>query len=302
MKNTVLLPDFTGVANTGTAVCDLTAEVGGMVLESIQVQLGGTFTRANIIGWRLKADGKVLRQSTGADTNTLYAYYNRGANLATEMMIDFMAPWAKTPDLFAVGALDLAYGLSKINRVTLEVDISGATNPTLKAWAEVSESVDLPSERPWRWVSLRENRAQIALTAAGETNIASMIPNFLPQEGGSVYRSISMFAANITDIRVRKDGRDVFKAPVLRAQAYQKRGDRAPQATHVVFDPMLPGILNGQVFDTTKYSAADVEIAKATGRTLPGAGTCKNADFFVTLSGAETFWVQTQELIRLEDH
>lgn len=212
MKNRLPMPDFVGVAATGTAVVDLTSEVAGKVLESLLLLLGGgAFTRANILGWRLKGDGKVLRQSTGPDTNTILAYYNKGANLATEMLIDFMAPWADSPDLKCVGAWDLAYQLSTVNRVTLEVDISGATTPTLKAWAELSPSEDIPSERPYRWVMLRENRSQIALTAAGEINISSYIPNFMPVEGGSVFRALHFFSANMTDIRVRQDGQDIFQ-------------------------------------------------------------------------------------------
>lgn len=303
MKFRLPMPDFQGVAATGTAVVDLTSEVAGKVLESLLLILGGgAFTRAMITGWRLKGDGKTLRQSTGADANTITAYYNRGGNAATELMIDFMAPWGDDPALKCVGALDLAYQLSTINRVTLEVDIAGATTPTLKAWAELSPSEDIPSERPFRWVSLRENRAQIALTAAGETNISSYIPNWLPVEGGSVFRALHFFSANMTDIRVRKDGIDVFKEPVARMQAWQKRAGRSIQANHVAFDPMTDNVIRDRVFDTTRYTQADIDIAKATGRTLPGAGACKNADFFVTMSGAETFWVQTQELIRVEDH
>ncbi len=303
MKYTKLMPDFTGVAATGTAVCDLTAEVAGKVLESILLILsGGAFTRAHITGWRLVADGKVLRQSTGPDTNTIFAYYN-GANAATEMLIDFMAPWARTPDMFGVGALDLAYQLSRVNRLTLHVDIAGATTPGIQARAELSDSVDIPSERPYRWVSLRENRAQIPVTGAGEVNLSNYIPNFQPVEGGSMFRAIHFFSANMTHLRVRKDGFDwMDKTPVARIQALQKRAGRVPQANHVAFDPCLDGLLMGRVFDTTKYGAADVEIAKANNRTLPGAGTCKNADIFADFSGAETFWVQTQELIRLEDH
>lgn len=300
MKYTKLMPDFTGVAATGTAVIDLTAEVGGMCLESLLLILGGgAFTRANILAWRLKGDGRTMRESTGADTNTIYSYFG-GTNAATEMMIDFMAPWAYTPQAKCIAAWDLAYQLSKVNRVTLEVDISGATTPTLKAWAELSDSEDIPSERPFRFIMLREARAQIAITAAGEFNIASMIPGYLPVDGGGVFRQIHLFAANITDLRVRKDGNDWFKAPVSRLQALQKRAKRSIQANHVCFDPGLEGLM-GRVFDTTNYKAADVEVAKAMNRALPGAGVCKNADFFATFSGAETFWVQTQELAFASD-
>lgn len=299
MKYTKLMPDFVGLANTGTAVVDLTAEVAGKVLENLHLLLSGTFTRAMIIAWRLKGDGTTLRESTGADTNTIYSYFG-GTNAATEMMIDFMAPWADSPMVKCMAAWDLAYQLSKVNRVTLEVDISGATGPGLKAWAELSDSEDIPAERPFRWVLLREQRAQIALTAAGETNIAAMIPGFLPVSGGSVYRQIHLFSANTTDIRVRKDDNDWYKAPVARLQALQKRAKRVPQSNHVCFDPCLDGLM-GRVYDTTRYDQALVALKNQQGRAMPGAGNCRNADFFVTLSGAETFWVQTQELALIPD-
>lgn len=302
MKYTKLMPDFTGVAATGTAVCDLTAEVGGKCLESILLELGGgSLTRAMITGWRLLGDGKVLRQGTGTDQNTINLYYGHTSTTA-ELLLDFMAPWARTPQALCAGAWDLAYQLSRVNRVTLQVDIAGATTPTLKAYAELSDSVEIAAERPYRWVLLREERQQIAITASGDTNVSAYIPNFMPVEGGSVYRAIHFFSANVTHLRVRKNGVDWFdKTPIARLQAFQKRAGRAIQANHLAFDPCLEGMLD-RVFDTTNYSKADVDVALTQGQTLPGAGNCKSADIILTMSGAETFWVQTQELLRVTDH
>lgn len=295
MKYTKNAPDFVGVAATGTAVVDLTAVVAGKCLEAILLILGGgALTRAMITGWRLKGDGTTLRESTAVDTDTIYKFFGY-TNAATELLIDFMAPWAFSPMAKCQGAWDLARELSKVNIVTLEVDIAGATTPSLKATVELSDSEDIPAERPFRWVLLRERRAQIALTASGETNIAAMIPGFLPVGGGSVYREIHLFAANITDIRVVKNSNDWFKAPVSRLQALQKRAKRVPQSNHVCFDPGLDGLF-GRVFDTTSYDANLAKAMLAQGRMLPGGGTCENAEFNVTMSGAETFWVQTQEL------
>lgn len=283
MNRTVLLPDFQNVVATGTAICTLTQEVTGKVLEGIMLKLGGTtFTRAMITGWRLKADGRPLRTSTGADTNSIYTYYGR-ANTATEMFIDFMMPQARTPLAYASGALDCAIDTSKITNLTLEVDIAGATAPTLKGWAELSPSVDIPQERPVRWLMLREERAQIVVGASGETDIAQYIPHFLPSGGGGVYTAIHLFAANVTDIRVKRNGVEEFKYPVAVMQALQKRAGRVPQANHVVFDPMTDNMLEGRTFSTSK--AMGVE----------------KANFFVTMSGAETFWVQTQQLALLTD-
>lgn len=283
MNRNVLLPDFVNVVGTGTAICTLTPEVVGKTLESFMLKLGGTFTRANITGWRLKLDGKVTRWSTGADQNTIFTYYG-GTNTATEMMVDFMFQLGRTPNAYCAGALDLG-GVeigNKVNNVTLEVDIAGATNPTLKGWAEVSPSREMPTEKPVRWLQLREERAQIALTATGETNIAQYIPHFLPSLGGGVFTAIHLFAANITDIRVRRNGVDEFKDPIAVLQAFQKKARRVPQSNHVVLDPMTSNMLMDQALDTT-----------------PGAGV-QSADFYVTMSAPETFWVQTQQLARLD--
>lgn len=283
MNKTVLLPDFIGVANTGTAICTMTSEVVGGVLESALLKLGGTFTRANITGWRLKADGRVLRASTGADQNSIYTYYGR-TNAATEMMIDFMMPLARTPNAYCAGALDLG-GVevsNKITNLTLEVDISGATNPTLKAYAELSPSMDIPSERPVRWVMQRDERNQVTVPA-GEFDIAQFIPHFLPSMGGGTFAAIHLFSANVTDIRVRRNGIDEFKFPVAIMQAMQKRAGRVPQSNHLVFDPMTDNMLQGRAYDTT-----------------PASGTTK-ANFFVTSSAPETFWLQTQQFAQLKD-
>lgn len=292
MNQTRLLPAFQNVLASGTATCDLYPEVTGTVLESILLKLGGTaFTRAMITGWRLKANNKVIRESTGADANTIYAYFG-GTNGATELMIDFMMPKGRTPNAFVAGALDLGRGAG-IKQLTLEVDIAGATAPTLEAHAEISPSLDIPQERPIRYISLREHRSQITIGAAGEFNVAQYLPHFSPQGKGSVFRNIHLFSANCTGIRVRRQGIDEFKYSTAIMQAFQKRAGRVPQANHVCFDPVLDNMVAGRVYDTTSNLPTDP--------VRPGAGIT-NADFYVTLSGAETFWAQTQELILLDDY
>ncbi len=292
MNQTRLIPTFQNVAATGTAVCDLYPEVTGTVLESITLVLGGTtFTRSHIVAWRIKANGKVVRESTGAATDTINKF-NGFTEGSTYLLIDFMNPKFRTPNAFAVGAFDLGRD-SGIKQLTLEVDISGATAPTLTGYVEVSPSLDIPAERGIRWAFLREHRAQVTLGAAGEFDIASSIPHFTPQGGGSVYRAIHLFAANITDIRVRRQGIDEFKFSVAVMQQLQARAGRTAQSSHVCFDPCLDNMVQGRVFDTTSRLPTDP--------VRPGAGVT-SANFFVTMSGSETFWVQTQELILFNDY
>lgn len=281
---------FQNVVATGTAICDLLPTVGGNCLEGIWLQLGGTaFTKAMITGWRLKANGKTIREGTGTHTNTRNLYYGI-TNAVGVLLLDFMYRDARTPLSFGAGALDLSAN-SGVKQLTLEVDITGATAPTLVGSAELSPAGNIRGEEATRFVMLKETRAAINVPAAGEFSIS--IPHMKPEAGGSVFSAIHLFSANTTAIRVRRQGIDEVDTTVVLLKELQAAAGRVPQANHVVFDPALDNILPGRVWDTTSRSPADP--------VRPGAGVT-NAEFLVTVSAAETFWVQTEELIYLNDY
>lgn len=283
---------FEAVAANQTAILDLLPTVGGNTLEALWLKQGGTFTFAHMTGIRLKANNKTIWETTGSAQDLINNY--RDINTATGyLLLDFMEPKFRTVNAFSSGALELSRN-SGINQLTLEVDIGGATNPTLTAHAAVSPAGPLEGESPLlRFMFLRRHRAQINVPAAGEFAIA--VPHMNPSgASGSLYKRINLLASSsdITAIRVRRQGIDEFNCTVALMQELQAAAGRVPQSGHIAFDPVLDNILAGRVWDTTSRLPSDP--------VRPGAG-CTSAEFFVTAAAAVTFWVETEEFALLND-
>lgn len=286
MNQQRILQDFQGIANSGIAVCDLGPTLFGSTLESIWLELGGTsFTKSMITAIQLKANGKVIWDTTGPAVDTINSYRN-AATGASILLLDFMEPNARTVNGFQSGAMDLSLA-SGVTQLRLEVTITGATAPTLKGWAEVSPAVAVKGEEAIRFLILRRHRQQVTASSAGE--IALPVPHLDPAGGGSVFKRIHLFSANCTDIRAVREGIDEYKVKKSILQAAQTRAKRVPQANHLVFDPILDNIQNGRVWDTTS-------------KPVPYGAGVRAAQFFATFSAGETFFVETEELIHLNDY
>ena len=283
MNQTRVLQAFQNVVASGIAVVDLGPTLFGSTLEAIWLQLGGgAFTKSMITSIRLLANGKVIWDTTGSAIDTLNSYRSTATG-ASVLLLDFMEPKSRTVNGFQSGAIDLSLA-SKITQLRLEVTIAGATTPTLSGWAEVSPAVPVAGEEAIRFLMLRRHRFTVNIPAAGE--FAIPVPHMDPAGGGSVFKRIQLFSANTTNIRVVREGIDELKLPVAVLQEQQKRAGRTPQANHVVYDPIVDNIQNGRVWDTT-------------GSPPPSGAGVRSAQFFVTTSGAETFVVETEELIPL---
>ncbi len=286
MNQTRDLQAFQNVQGTGIAVCDLGPTLFGSTLECIHLTLGGgAFTQSMITGIQLKANGKVIWDTTGP-TQVLINAFKGQPNAANMLTLDFMEAKARTVNAFQAGGIDLSRD-SQITQLRLEVSISGATTPTLTASAEVSPAVPMKGEEAIRFLMLRRHRQSVNAPSAGE--FALPIPHLDPAGGGSVYRRIHLLSANCTAIRVQREGIDEYKAQKAVIQEQQKRAGRVPQANHVCYDPVLDNIAQGRVFDTTS-------------KPFPQGAGVRAAAFFGTFSAAETFVVETEELIHLGDY
>jgi hypothetical protein len=285
MNQTRPLQAFQNVVASGVAVCDLGPTLFGSTLENITLVLGGTFTKSMITSIQLKANGKVIWETTGSALDTINSYKAQ-PTAATVLMMDFMEVKARTVNGFQSGAMDLSMD-SKITQLRLEVTISGATAPTLEGFAEVSPAIAIPGEEAIRFLMLRKHRSQVNVPASGE--FALPIPHMDPAGGGSVFKRIHLFSTNCTDIRVTREGIDEYKVSKVVLQEQQKRAGRVPQTNHFVYDPILDNIQNGRVWDTTS-------------RPYPQGAGVRQAIFFGKFSGAETFWIETEELIHLNDY
>jgi hypothetical protein len=272
------LNPFTNVAAAGVAVCDLNNLLGS-TLECLNLTLGGgAFTKAMITLVQLKANGKVIWESTGSRDDSGEAYKNYAALTATILHINFMEQKARTVNAFQAGAIDLSPS-SGITSLRLEVTTSGATTPTLVGNAEVSPAVAVPGEEAIRYLIARRHMMTQVIGAAGTFSL--QVPHIDPAGGGSVYRRIFIYSANITALKAMREGVVEFDHTVTDVQAIQKKAGRSPQASLTVFDPILDGVQGGRVWDTRP------------------AAKVRSAQLYGIFSAGETITIETEELLPL---
>ena len=268
---------FNNVVNTGVANCDLNPLLG-TTLECLNLSLGGTFTKAMITLIQLKANGKVIFETTGTNLDLLENFKAYATADATKLSINFMEPKAKSINAFQAGALDLSPE-SGITNLRLEVTITGATSPTLSAIAEVSPAIDIPSERAIRFLMKRRHRVSQTIGAAGTFSL--QVPHIDPSGGGSVYQRIAVFSAQMNAFKAMRQGITEYEVTKAENEWIQKKAGRSPQTNVVVFDPILDGLQAGRVWDTR-----------------PANGV-QSAQLYGTFAAGETIAIEAEELLPL---
>lgn len=275
MNKQMVLDPFQNVVASGVCVGDLT-KLLGTVLEKITLTLGGTaFTRSMITLMQLKANGKVIWETDAAKLEASNIY-NGATTDVTLLKIDFMDRKAVTANARQAGAFDLSIG-SGIKSLRLEVTIAGATAPTLVGFADVSPPSNDPAEVGIRALIARRTRATFVVGAAG--TFALPIPHMDPSGGGSAFRRIYFYSANMTAFKTMREGIVEHELTKLQNEAAQKDNFKSPQANLVVFDPVQDGQMAGRLWDT---------------RPIVGV---RSAQFYGTFSGGETITIETEELI-----
>jgi hypothetical protein len=274
LNKQIILDPFQNVVANGVAICDLT-KLLGTVLEKMTFTLGGTFTKAMITLIQLKANGKVIFETDGSKLDATNLY-NGGVSDVTILKMDYMDRKAVTANARQAGSIDLSIG-SGIKSLRLEVTISGATTPTLVGFADVSPPSGDPAEAGIRALMVRRHRATFVVGAAGQ--YALPIPHLDPAGGGSAYRRIYFFSANMTGLKTQREGVVEHELTKLQNENAQKDNFKVPQANLVVFDPVQDGQLSGRLWDTR-----------------PAVGV-RSAQFYATFSAGETITIETEELL-----
>ncbi|MGM9480308.1 major capsid protein P2 [Roseateles sp. NT4] len=277
MQKQVPLDPFQNVVATGVAICDL-AKFLGSVIEKFTFTLGGTtFTKSMITYLALKANGKVIFETDGSKLDSANLY-NAGTSDVTILKLDFMDRKAVTVNARQAGAIDCSVG-SGITSLRLEITIAGATAPTLVGFADVSPPSDDPNEQGIRGLMVRRHR--LLYTAPGSGTYALPIPHMDPAGGGSTYRRLYFYSANMTALKTVREGIAEHELTKLQNENAQKDNGKVPQANLVVFDPVQDGQMTGRVWDTR-----------------PSVGV-RSAQFYGTFSAGETITIETEELLPL---
>lgn len=273
----IQLPPFTNVVASGVAICDL-RQLFGYAIERITLNLGGTtFTKAMMTLIQLKANGKVIYDSTGSRTDTRMAFRGITAN-ANFLTIDFLELRARTPLGLAGGALDTTLGIKDLR---LEVTIAGATAPTLTGFAEVTTPQVDPQFANLRPLIARVHNLTQTIGAAG--TFALQVPHFDPNSGGSIYKRIAVFSANMTAGRVERNGiREWEMASAAQNNFNQVEYQRVTQAGMWMFDFMVDNLQENRLLDTRPASRTTT------------------AQLFGTFSAGETVVVEAEVLEPLD--
>lgn len=199
MARIKLLP-FNNVSASGLATVNL-SNLLGWTIERLTLRLfGTTFTKAMLTGIQIKANGKIIWDSTGARQDARMKY--RGiADNAGFLTIDFSEIRAKTELGQSLGAIDTTQGITSL---TMEINIAGATAPQLEGYAEVSRPQIDPAQKSTANLIARVHASTITIGAAGQFQLP--VPHMDVASGSSLFKRIAVFSANMTGFLMKKNG------------------------------------------------------------------------------------------------
>lgn len=278
----IQLEPFQNVAATGVAIMT-TQRIWPNTLEYVALSLGGgAFTKAMITRLLVRLGQKPIWDITGTDLQTINSYEGRAAT-ASVLMLPFANPFARTPKMQYIGAID--FGATGIRDLTMEVTITGATTPTLTAIAEVAppKTLDAASNLLFRALL----KTPLAPAAAG-----SFVPFLINagQAGGALIRRI-LFAQQtlVTALEIKRDGLDIFEQiPVALANAIQTENfPHTPQASNFFYDATEDDIESKALTTIRKDSKGNISlIPQQILISHSGAGAYNvYADIFANLNG-----------------
>lgn len=273
----IYLPAFNNVLAAGLANLDL-SPLFGYSIENLYLGLGGTtFTKAMMSTIQLKANGKVIVDTTGSATDSRMQFRGLQAN-ANFLTIDFAEQIGRTKNAFQSGLFDTTLGIKNLK---IEVLIAGATAPTLSAWASVNPPQTDAASAAFRPLIARVHRVQQTIGAAGKFPI--FVPHMDPNAGGSIFKRIHFFSANMTALQVLRNGVYIHDSQLAQNSFRQQyEGKRVPQASLYTFDPIVNNMQEGNVFDTR------------------AAAGCQTALVYGTFSAGETITVEVEVLEPLD--
>lgn len=225
---------FSNVVPSGTATNQITP---GRTLENLRLRLGGTtFTKAMISAVKVKANGKVIIEGTGAQLDAINAYRGEATNAAF-LDIQF-ADYSMLSELDRmVGAFDTSLGISNI---TTEVTIAGATAPTLKPiLVESAQQKDRQGQAaPFAGLISKVLSYPFSQASGG---VLPMTVPFGPQSGSIIQRLHVFHTGTMTGATVKEDGLVIHESVAVENEFDQTKAKRVPQANVYTIDFCLDG-------------------------------------------------------------
>lgn len=212
---------FTNVVANGVATVQLPI---GMSYNRIMLQLGGTFTKSMITDIKVRVNGKVIFQNTGARLDTQNTIRGYAAN-AGFLTIDFTEPYAKTIQEQYLGNINTAQGVSSM---TVEVTIAGATAPTLDSWSELGPPAPLG-------IIAKQILFPTSFSAAGKFPMKIID---VANRGAIIKRLHFAHGGNVSALEVKKNGIVIHdNVPTAVNNYWLTDYKKAPQTNVYSYDP-----------------------------------------------------------------
>lgn len=255
-----LLP-ANNVMPSGVATIDLSNLIG-FTIERLILQLGGgSFTKSMITQIQLKANGKIIWDTTGSRRDAAMLYRGISAN-ASFLTLDFSEIRSKTELGQNIGSNDTTIGISNLK---LEITISGATTPTLAGFAETNRPQIDPAQANTRSLIAKIHSSTITIGAAGTFSLP--VPHLSPQDGGSLFKRILFFSANMTALVIKKNGIVIEDSTKAMNDYNQGEYRKVPQAALYVFDPIVDDCMS-QILNTRDAVTMEVLGTFSAGETI----------------------------------
>ena len=239
---------FANVVASGQATNQLTV---GKTLNNMQLKLGGTaFTKAMISMFRLKANAKTIFEGSGSQIDAINAY--RGMTTSAGYLDVAFEDLTGLDQLDRfVGSLDTSIGIANL---TTEVDIAGATAPTLSARlheAAPQRQAD-GSLAPYAGLIAKQLRYGFSVASSGELPL-----NFpFGAKNGAIIKRVHVFSTNMTGAVVKEDGIVIHESLKAENDYENTRNGRVPQTNVYSIDFVKDGSVRN-AFDTRKAQSVE---------------------------------------------
>jgi hypothetical protein len=216
-------------------------KVLGNVIERVILELGGTsLTKAMITNLVVRLNGKVIFGPLSASNLDLENRYLTLVNDAARLAIDFTELVSRSIQGQLMGAIDT--DASGVTDFTIEGTITGATAPTMVAYAQLRAPSSMSPERGFDPRTRALIRALVPTTvtetAAGEfqhdLNYGS--------KGNSLIKRVFIHSTILTSFRVKRDSLELFEGvSAALGEFITEENGRQWQTNMFVYDPMQDG-------------------------------------------------------------
>jgi hypothetical protein len=224
---------FSNVVPSGTATNQVTP---GRTLENLRLKLGGTsLTKAMVSLMKLKANGKVIMEATGAQLDAVNAY--RGEATSAAFLDIQFADYSMISELDRmVGAFDTSMGISNI---TSEITIAGATAPVLTPILIESAQQKAKDGSAAPFAGLISKLLSYPFSQSTGGRLAVNLPF---GNTGSIIKRIHVFhTGTVTGATMKEDGLVIHESIAAENVFDQTKAKRVPQTNVYTIDFVLDG-------------------------------------------------------------